>query len=113
MHSAVSSDPMSKTRVERSKRWSKKDERLLLASALLLGFNQLATDADVLGTKVFYRLHRDKARKLFTKLGGTIDEQTEPRTLTLRTRPELKFYEKDIEAMRALVADHDAKKGKS
>jgi hypothetical protein len=101
-------DPTS-TAVEMEKRFSNRDEKLLQITALMLGLNQLASDAEKLGTKVFYRMLREEAYAEFTKLGGKIDKLTEPPTLHLITRPEVKFYETDIEAMRELVREYDAK----
>lgn len=92
------------------KEWDDKDEELLHVTAMMLGLNQLAADATVLGTKVFYRIMREEAHERFKQLGGEIDHLTEPPTLTLPTRPEIKFYETDIEGMRQLVAEYDARK---
>ena len=94
----------------RKKEWESKDEELLHVTAIMLGLNQLAADATVLGTKVFYRMMREEVYERFKELGGTIDSLTEPPTLTLSTRPEIKFYETDIEAMRKLVAEYDVRK---
>lgn len=92
------------------KRWTKGDESRTYAMLLMLGANEAVKDPSIpLGTKVFYRIVRDEAHEAFIKAGGKIDKLTSPPTLVLETRPELKFYVTDIEAMRKLVAEHDAK----
>lgn len=101
---------MSDDDLSKPKTWANKDEELLHVTAIMLGLNQLADDAAILGTKVFYRMMREEVYVRFKELGGTIDHLTEPPTLTLHTRPEIKFYETDIEAMRQLVAEYDARK---
>lgn len=94
----------------KKKRWTKGDEARMHAMLLMLGANEAVKDPNIpLGTKVFYRLVRDEAYEAFIKAGGKIDKLTSPETLVLETRPELKFYVTDIETMRKLVAEHDAK----
>lgn len=66
-----------------------------------------------LGTKVYFRLIRDQAQRAFIENGGKIDKVTLPgEILILPTQPTITFYATDIEAMRALVAEHDAKRAK-
>jgi len=92
-------------------RWTKGDEERTHAMLIMLGANEAVKEPDIpLGTKVFYRMIRDDAYERFLEAGGKIDNVTSPPTLVLKTRPELKFYVTDIEAMRQLVAEHDARR---
>jgi len=82
-------------------------------AALMLGYNQLAKEQDVLGSKVFCRLARDAARKSFLELGGTLESETRDEVI-LRLHdhvPHVEFGARDIELMRKCVAEHDAKAG--
>ena len=80
-------------------------------AALMLGYNQLAKEQDVLGSKVFCRLARDAARKSFLELGGTLESETRDEVILRLDAhvPHVEFGARDIELMRKCVTEHDAK----
>jgi hypothetical protein len=79
--------------------------------AIALGYNELAKAADVLGEKVWFRLARDNAEAQFIALGGYKVFTDEANALEIQVPGApfyVKFRKQDIEAMRAVVAAHDA-----
>ena len=90
---------------------TERTKELLSLAITMVGANELAKLSATLGDKVFYRLLRDQAKKEYLALGGVIEQETQPgETIVLESNPGFTFYESDIEAMRKLVADFDAKK---
>jgi hypothetical protein len=78
-------------------------------TALVLGFNECAKQAETLGEKAYFRIRRDAAHEEFVKLGGEkFLHQAEP-ILEIRAdeRIWIRFSKSDIESMRQLVADYD------
>lgn len=72
------------------------------------GYNELAKKAEKLGEKVFCRLARDAAQRASEKLGVKIAIERDATILTLGSRmPYIEFTAKDIDMMRAAVADFD------
>lgn len=87
-----------------------KGHYLHTVSALVLGFNELAKLAPILGEKAYFRLARDRAIEELEALGHHINVTTPTIVLTLGQRPPyVEFLETDIEAMRACVAEWDAR----
>ena len=80
-------------------------------SALMLGFNELARQADTLGQRALARMFRDDAQRRLVEGGHARVNMTRPREiLVLREQPHLAFDERDVELMRACVAQWDMKK---
>jgi hypothetical protein len=76
--------------------------------ALVLGYNDLAKQATVLGDRVWYRLARENAVKQLCEAGGDIDIKYDNVILTLYEYPvRLAFTAADIELMRKCIADFD------
>ena len=84
--------------------------QIWMLTALVYGYNQLAAMQTVLGDKVFCRLAREKCVSALESLGCTIDRSKDclP-VLTIPRFPRVNFNPEDIELMRAVVAEHDAK----
>lgn len=80
-------------------------------SALMLGFNELALQADTIGQRALARMFRDDAQRRLVEGGHARVNITRPKEiLVLREQPHLAFDERDVALMRACVADWDAKK---
>lgn len=77
--------------------------------AVVVGYNELAKQADVLGDKVWYRLAREDALKRLREAGGELEVTSSDKVvLTLREYPvRLAFTTADIELMRKAVAEYD------
>jgi hypothetical protein len=77
--------------------------------ALVIGYNELAKQADVLGDKVWYRLAREDALKRLREAGGDLEVTPGDKViLTLQEYPvRVAFTTADIELMRKAVADYD------
>jgi len=76
--------------------------------ALVLGYNELAKGAKVLGQKVYMRMARNAAHARFVELGGklTMDE-SEKVILEVPGAAYVRFYPRDIEMMRECVRMFD------
>jgi hypothetical protein len=82
------------------------------ALARVVGYNELAKDAQTLGEKVYLRLARDEARKDYERLGGEIQDTGPEPVIVVNTRPPfVVMSDADIELMREAVAAHDAQRG--
>jgi hypothetical protein len=81
-------------------------------AALVFGFNELARMQQTLGQKLTCRIMRDAAEKQFRAAGGTIEliNHEQVLTLPLGIGP-VEFLPSDIEMMRQVVAEYDAKEG--
>lgn len=79
--------------------------------ALVWGYNEMAKEAGSLGEKVFCRMARDAAAEQLRALGVEVKlTPGSPTVMTLGERPPfITFQAADIEAMRAVVAEFDAK----
>lgn len=89
------------------------DRHLLFRNiAMVYGYNDLARQHDRLGDKVYFRIMRDMASAEMERLGGQPILQQDGKTiLKLGTRPPfIEFTERDIELMRAAVAEYDGRK---
>ncbi len=99
-----------------TKREREKKQRLIAKQwhylALVVGYNELAKHKEnTLGELTYLRMGRDHAEAEYTRLGGagSIDRSAKPIAI-LTDRPlHIVFTEKDIELMRAAVAEYDAK----
>lgn len=90
---------------------TEKNAELWMALGTLIGLNQLANEAKTLGEKIFLRLARDHVKAEYIKLGGQINEQSDPPEIIVPTRPPfVALSPEDIELMRAAVAEYDEKK---
>lgn len=82
------------------------------AVALCYGFNELAKQAKNLGEKVYFRMRRDSAEKLFIELGGQKFITSEPAIATLDVglpMPCIEFRAQDIELMKKTIAEFEAR----
>ncbi len=107
--------------------WERKDEREADAArwaslALLVGYNELARNAKTLGERVYFRLCRGEAEEDYVARGGRIEilrqaddevvleiptgEEVIEATVT-EAMPRVAFQARDVELMRACVAEHD------
>lgn len=81
--------------------------------AMVLGYNEMAKLAAGLGEKVYFRLMRDNALKIFVELGGNADVfTTEPAVITIPVgegMPHIVFRERDVELMREYVREYDSR----
>jgi hypothetical protein len=93
---------------------TKKNAERFEMLARLHGYNELARLTTNLGEKVYFRLFcKQIEAELATKYDVTIThtETTGATVLTLGYKPPfIVFTERDIEAMRVAVAEHDARK---
>lgn len=79
-------------------------------TATILGFNELATRAETLNEKVYFRMAREASIDALREAGGDIDVTRQPPVLSLGVpKPYVAFSADDIELMRACVVEHDAK----
>lgn len=86
------------------------DARRIHAAALMHGYNHLATEAPSFGAKVYMRMGRERARREFEALGGEVRETAQAVTTVLTNPPFAVMTDRDIELMRAAVAERDAKR---
>lgn len=83
--------------------------------ALCLGFNELAKLGRNLGEKMYFRLLRDHAVQDAVKAGVNggkspfADEQAVIEIYVSNDVPWLRLFDRDVELMRAYVAEHDAR----
>jgi hypothetical protein len=81
--------------------------------ARLHGWNELAKWVETLGEKVYCRLNRDRVEAiLLEKYDVKVNRGKDlgPTILTLGAKPPyIVFHERDIEGMRAAVAEYDAR----
>ncbi len=100
-----------KKRPTAEERRALKNHELWTATALCLGFNELAKLGKSLGEKVYARLARDTHLKRFVELGGNADlfaKEESVCTLVMPTSmPHVEFRASDIEMMREAVAAYD------
>lgn len=92
---------------------TKNDEHYALL-ALALGYNELAKLARTLGEKVYFRLLRDRVSDALVAAGGNGGESPfahEDGVIQIKVdgdrMPWVKLYARDVELMRAYVAEHD------
>jgi len=71
------------------------------------GFNELAMKATTLGERVFFRIARAQGEKRCADLGVKFDVSEENVVMTIQHRPDIHFYERDIELMRECVRNYD------
>jgi hypothetical protein len=99
---------------EASAEMSKEDLKshlLFQTVALLLGYNELAKQTDILGEKAYFRLIRGQYEEMLKESGQTIEIIHDKVILTLGQRPlHVNSLEKDIELMRQTVAEFDLMK---
>ena len=77
------------------------------ATALFIGYNELAKKAEILYDRVYFRLFRDAAEAKMKSLGcETVVEHMKP-VIIIERMPHIKFTEDDIELMRAAVKKWD------
>lgn len=94
-----------------NKREKLKQAKRVEIVAAMFGHNELAKAATSLGDKVWHRLRIQTLEERLKELGGTIDITRDPVILTLPGHPiNVSFTEDDIELMRQVVREHDAKK---
>lgn len=85
--------------------------RVHQATALVLGYNELAKMAPTLGERVYWRLAMDMARERAEALGAKFAfTEGEKSIVVPGAQPFIRFHERDIEEMRRVVAEHDASK---
>lgn len=80
-------------------------------AALVIGYNELASQSESMGDRLYWRLMRQKAMEAFIARGGEKFVRDGTSIMQLPSRPEIPLLDTDIEAMRAAVAAHDAAKG--
>lgn len=79
--------------------------------ALLLGYNELAKRATVLGEKVYWRMMVNAIEEKLKAEGAKFDMLRDPPMLVLSShQPVIIFTEKDIEMMRETVRKYDEEK---
>lgn len=90
------------------------DERKYMFWALSLGYNELAKLGRTLGEKMFFRLLRDAATDRLIADGGNRGQSpfaNEPSVVEIHVdgdrMPWIKLLARDVELMRAYVAEHD------
>jgi hypothetical protein len=91
---------------------SDRNARLNNLLAQVIGYNELAKLAKVLGEKVYYRLFRDHAEEQYIKMGGQKLFSREDGVCEINhpgPMPHIIFSAADIEMMRKAVAEHDTK----
>jgi hypothetical protein len=83
--------------------------------ALALGYNELAKLGRSLGEKMYFRLARDQAVDMLVKAGGNGGKSPfteEQAVVTIHVEdgmPWIKLLARDVDLMRAYVAEHDAR----
>lgn len=85
-------------------------------SAIVAGYNELVKVVDTIAQKVYCRLIRDQFQDELIAAGGakiTQAETQQPVLVITASGPWIRFYERDIEQMRAAVAKWDADKAKA
>ena len=89
----------------------KRDADIAFLIAGVYGFNQLASEAETLGEKLYYRLMREELIKHFTDAGGKIDVTREPAVLMMEGwRPYMNLTVSDEAQMRKYIQDQDINK---
>lgn len=83
----------------------------LLAS--ILGYNELAKEAESWGEKIYLRFARDKCVELYKELGGELDLSGSTPLIVVNTRfPCLALTREDVELMRKAIEEFDAREAK-
>lgn len=94
---------------------AKSEERYTFL-ALALGYNELAKLGRDLGEKMYFRLARDQAVKLLVEAGGNKGKSPfaeEQAVITIHVEdgmPWIKLLDRDVDLMRAYVAQHDVRR---
>lgn len=79
--------------------------------ALVHGYNEMAKSAESLGTKIYFRICRDKATENALALGVTMKITHKEHILEIEKGPvHIRFTLDDIDLMRKCVAEYDAEK---
>ncbi len=87
-----------------------KNAELWDALARLVGYNELARNARTVGEKMYLRLARDEAQKVYESLGGKIDLKATPPEIVVQTSPPfIALDAEDIDLMREAIRAYEAR----
>lgn len=87
---------------------AERDAKIHYLYALVIGYNEMAAQAETLGAKLYFRLARNQAVEMLEASGGKLEIKEDQTLVVMPFSVHVNLYEKDIELIRVTLAVWDA-----